>query len=188
MAQVYAIVHDGTNCLVFKKKEHGYFFDGKAVVPIVLNGAGAYCFPGGRLKEGEKPTHGAIRELKEETGVDITKYEFTTVPTCIKMTDGANTYYGVFYFMEADFDEVVKKCQTNLDKANAKAKYLKENKIISGVVVGDTGSIIDNELSKKLKIMSLNDTITDGETFLKGNKNTGWFYNLVNEAIANYGL
>lgn len=172
MAQVYAIVHDGTNCLVFKKKEHGYFFDGKAVVPTVLNGAGAYCFPGGKKKGGSNETN-AIREFLEETGMNLSDFAST------KQELARVGYIGVFFNVGGKLTDIKNACQINLDKANAVAKHLKDNDITSGVVIGDTGSIVDNELSKKLKTMSFNDAITDGETFIEGDDNTGWFYDLV---------
>ena len=43
------------------------------------HGSGAWSTPGGHLDHGESPEDCAIREVKEETAVDITRVEFRAV-------------------------------------------------------------------------------------------------------------
>ena len=42
---------------------------------ILAYGNDCYQFPGGHLEKNEKAEDGLIREVKEETGIDISKYE-----------------------------------------------------------------------------------------------------------------
>ncbi len=54
--------------------------DGKVLLGQRLNahGDGTWCFPGGHLEHGETWGGCAIREVKEETGLDIGEPEFVT--------------------------------------------------------------------------------------------------------------
>ena len=40
------------------------------------HGAGSWSFPGGHLEFGETTEHGAARELREETGIDLPRVSF----------------------------------------------------------------------------------------------------------------
>jgi 8-oxo-dGTP diphosphatase len=44
-----------------------------------VHGAGSWSTPGGHLEFGESPEECAIREAKEETGVDITDVKFRAI-------------------------------------------------------------------------------------------------------------
>ena len=83
--QVYAIVYcpETNEVLVCRKKKIGCFFQndlpknryGKySDCARSLNGGGRCCFPGGKLNDRENSRNGAVREFKEETGVDLSQY------------------------------------------------------------------------------------------------------------------
>lgn len=55
--------------------------DGKVLLTKrkVAEGSGMYGFPGGKREKGEKPEKAAIRELKEELGINISNIKRITV-------------------------------------------------------------------------------------------------------------
>jgi 8-oxo-dGTP diphosphatase len=53
-----------------------------------VRGAGTWSTPGGHLEYGESPEECAIREVKEETAVDITGVEFKAVTNDIFEVEG----------------------------------------------------------------------------------------------------
>jgi 8-oxo-dGTP diphosphatase len=48
----------------------------------VFRSAGEWCLPGGKLEWGESIEHGAIREVKEETGITISAPQVISVHNC----------------------------------------------------------------------------------------------------------
>jgi 8-oxo-dGTP diphosphatase len=52
------------------------------------HGAGTYALPGGHLEFGETPEYCAIRELLEETGLDIAEPKFLTATNDYMPTEG----------------------------------------------------------------------------------------------------
>jgi hypothetical protein len=123
---VYAIVHDATQCLVFKKKKYGRYFqyhDPNAQIQFdlkfgngkKLRGSEAYCFPGGGLKGGEAALTGAIREFKEETGFDLGGTPYTTIENNFTFNGGNDTVHAVFFDVSANnFNTIHTTCGANL--------------------------------------------------------------------------
>ena len=70
--QVYVVVWQTINqctwVLVAKKKVTGDRFGGQRRKPIILNYAGQWVFPGGKVEKGETSDQAARREFFEETG------------------------------------------------------------------------------------------------------------------------
>lgn len=70
--QVYVVVWQkfgqSKRVLVAKKKVKGARFGGQATTPTILNYAGQWVFPGGKVENGETPEQAARREFFEETG------------------------------------------------------------------------------------------------------------------------
>lgn len=64
--------------------------DGKLILLKRLNvhGAGTWSTPGGHLDFGESPVECAIRETKEETGIDITNVRFLGITNDLFETEG----------------------------------------------------------------------------------------------------
>lgn len=66
-------------------------------------GAGTYCLPGGHLEYGELATEGAIRELKEETGLIAKIMEFVNISnTMLSALDGS--HYIHINFLVKEFE------------------------------------------------------------------------------------
>jgi 8-oxo-dGTP pyrophosphatase MutT (NUDIX family) len=70
--QVYVIVWQKIGqhvaVLVAEKKVAGARFGGKITEPSILNYAGQWVFPGGKVEGGDTPEQAAYREFFEETG------------------------------------------------------------------------------------------------------------------------
>jgi len=140
MPQTYISVIDTEgNVLVARKKVYGTFFKGKPInketPPYqVLNGAGQYVFNGGKLDYGEKPEAGALREFKEETGIDL-----ETIGGKILKTEKINNafYFTVFCLSSEKLNEFAESINGNIHK-------------------GLDGGIIDDELSEVCVVKIIN--------------------------------
>ncbi|MCF7865745.1 MAG: NUDIX domain-containing protein [Candidatus Pacebacteria bacterium] len=70
-------------------------------------GAGTYCVPGGHLEYAELANEGAIRELKEETGLVAKTMDFVNIAnTILSAVDGSH-YIHINFLVKA-FDGEVK--------------------------------------------------------------------------------
>jgi len=65
-------------------------------------GTGMYSVPGGKVDFGETPVQAAIREVKEETGLDITNARFTGKVTNDYFPDQGKHYINLFYTATTD--------------------------------------------------------------------------------------
>lgn len=54
---------------------------------------GKWTNPGGHLDEGEDPVHGAIREVKEETGLELDAHQLSSIGNIV-VKDGKIRVYG----------------------------------------------------------------------------------------------
>lgn len=67
-------------------------------VLVVSRKGGGYGFPGGKVDEGERIVDGLIREVKEETGLDVTDY-------ALLGTESFDNYRVFYYYIDiADYD------------------------------------------------------------------------------------
>lgn len=111
-----------------------------------------YQFPGGHLKENESLENGLIRELKEETGIDISDFDLNPFMRMIYYTDNyrntgkirKNLLY--FYLIKTDKKPIIE--NTNLDDFEKDNNY--EIKMIDLDKVKDIliKSIPDNPINK----------------------------------------
>lgn len=174
---VYAILHNGTNCLVFQKNRAACFYGGKALENALSipenHGAGLPCFPGGELNEGETVFAGATRELKEETGVDLSEKvlfcsEFKTIQ------GKSRKFYGVFFHI-SDLAAAHAICATNLGEAERIAAAIAAHSYTDEKIEIGSG-LIDNELSPEVGITPFADAKA---LFEKTGDITGWFAELI---------
>jgi 8-oxo-dGTP diphosphatase len=77
----------GVTVLVFSKEKINYVLMGKR---LNKTGYGMYAFPGGHVEFGESFIQTAIREVKEETKLDIENVELIKILNCI---DKVNNYH-----------------------------------------------------------------------------------------------
>jgi 8-oxo-dGTP pyrophosphatase MutT (NUDIX family) len=180
---VYAVVYSSAvkKCLVFQKKERGYYFglkpDGTSATFLLggkpLNGGGKCCFPGGGLKDKEDPLYGAVREFKEETGVHLDAYGKKLV------SFEEQVYHAVFFDVDGAFDGIFNQCQKNI-RAKESAlgeldSYSTDNKLS---FLRKKTVIEDDELASVEQVM-LDELKTRPETVFPNNETTGWFHNIV---------
>lgn len=182
MAQTYAIIHDGTNCLVFQKNARSYFFQSvptAAAGVAIQNGPGSRCFAGGRLNGGEAPATGALREFREETG-----YTFGAgVIAATNVVNGPQgqarpQYYGVYFRVTpANLAAILAQCQANLTAASTMAGNIQGGRITTPVQFAANvhGGVEDNELNAQ--VVSV--TYAAALAYFPDDQITGWFRDLV---------
>lgn len=76
----------------------GVFREGRVLIAerLVEPAKGLFTFPGGRVELGETLAEAALRELKEETGVEARIVGFVDhVETVVRGADGAPTFHAV---------------------------------------------------------------------------------------------
>ncbi len=85
--------------------------DGKVALGKRKNaaGEGEYGLPGGHLEEGEKLVDTAIRELKEETGIDVTEKDLELV--CVVDDLRQEKHYVHIAFELKDFQGDLELCE-----------------------------------------------------------------------------
>ena len=66
------------------------------------HGSGTWCFPGGHLEYFESLTKGALREVKEETGLDIDLIDTYPIATTNNIFSDENKHT-VTLFLRADY-------------------------------------------------------------------------------------
>lgn len=89
--------------------------DGKiALIKRVRNNHEYYVFPGGGIEEGETPEEAAIREIKEELGIDIEIEKLLTTLTF----NNRLQYYFIANYISGEFGtgEGEEFIHTNLDR------------------------------------------------------------------------
>ncbi|MBQ6304030.1 MAG: NUDIX domain-containing protein [Clostridiales bacterium] len=66
---------------------------------------GEWCVPGGALELGEEPEEGLLREVKEETNLDITEYEFFKVKANVHLVypNTDEVYYTDFVYIATGY-------------------------------------------------------------------------------------
>jgi ADP-ribose pyrophosphatase YjhB (NUDIX family) len=87
---------------------------------------GTFSIPKGRIKKGESKKEAAIRETKEEVGININKYMIDNKKKCIKYKDKkGKTYKKVYYFVvELSFlKDYIPKEQLQLEEVDHAAFY-----------------------------------------------------------------
>ena len=86
-----------------------------------------YQFPGGHLEKNESLTEGLIREIKEETGIDLSDYNLTPFKKIIyyvkNYRNTKKTRKNELYFFLIKTDEIFNKEKTNLDKFEKENNY-----------------------------------------------------------------
>lgn len=86
-----------------------FYTDDDRVLLLKANYKPYWSFPGGIVDKGETPLQAAVREVREETGLEINPGDLTFSLVSVRMSDIAYTYQFVFE-MEVDaamFDSIV---------------------------------------------------------------------------------
>lgn len=108
----------------------------KNEILLVLHNAGHWDFPKGHVKEGETEVQTAIREVKEETNIDVEvneKYRYTT-----QYSPEENVMKEVVYFLakninnnkEAQLEEVSEVEWVKFEEAIKKITYITSKEIL----------------------------------------------------------
>lgn len=176
--QVYAIVYcpETNEVLVCKKKTIAYFFKKELKgrgISLTKKGGGKYCFPGGGLDNGEDPRAGAVREFKEETGVDLKHYHSEVEP----MEISKPAYKGiVFMFSQHVFSEIMAAVSSNLN-AKPNQRPLSQQDV-------DKSPVEDDEL-ESVECKKVEKCMGYGVFEKERGSSTDWFYDMCSWLIAN---
>jgi 8-oxo-dGTP pyrophosphatase MutT (NUDIX family) len=173
MPQVYAMIYDQRgNVIVFRKNTTGYFFNKKPIQRgKPLNGAGQYCFPGGRMDGSDGIVDGALRELFEETTIGGANLVATPDP----YSDEGIHYYGVYLRVPNGNIHVL---SARINACLRTAERVKEQ-IRTSTFDGEWPDNCphDNELAS-CEVVHINQLMRGGR-FVDKNPSTGWFYKIV---------
>lgn len=122
-----------------------------------------YQFPGGHLEKNETLEDALIREIKEETGIEINK---TNKEPFMKITCYSKNYRDTnknrrndIYYYIINTDKQYNKSKTNLDKQEIENNFIVENIplakveeiLIKSILDNSINEIIVNEMLKVLK-------------------------------------
>jgi 8-oxo-dGTP diphosphatase len=79
-------------------------------------GAGEYSLPGGKVDFGESPVQAAIREVKEETNLDVFCVEFTGKVSNDYFPENGKQYINLFYVATATNPEELQIAESEKEK------------------------------------------------------------------------
>lgn len=121
--------------------------DNKVVVTKYKKGnrkEGYYDIPGGKIEEGEIPRQTAIREMKEETGIDIKNLKYKGIMTI----EYPNRKFLFDVFISNECEGEPQEFEENTSEWIDINKLLKQEKILSNIMILDRffikGLIDDN--------------------------------------------
>ena len=115
---------------------------------------GTYQFPGGHIEKGEKLIDGLIREIKEETGINIKDktlkpFEKITYYSKNYRNTGINRQNNIYYYIIYT-NEKYNKSNTSLDKLEQAGKYTIKSFPLENVENILLNSILDNPINKTI--------------------------------------
>lgn len=94
----------------FRIAAYGIIVNKGKILLVNVKSTGKYFFPGGGVNLGEKLENGLIREIKEETGIDVTVEKFIDFKETFFYYDPHDLYfqnYGFFYLCKALNQEII---------------------------------------------------------------------------------
>lgn len=179
----YAVIYDMTgNVIVSLKNTSSFFYSGvrSSAGKPVKNGGGFYCFPGGRVKQGEYPSAGAARELYEETRYDSMNLvnDLTNFAAWGQDNRGKAEYHGIYFNVPASLN-INNICAS----INSTLQYAASVVNNPGTPVGVdwTQCPIDNELAS-CQVVPINTLLAPNNMYFSPtSKVTGWFYDIVSD-------
>jgi 8-oxo-dGTP pyrophosphatase MutT (NUDIX family) len=184
---VYAIVYDSTTgrFMMCKKNTHGYFFhnnNGGGNIyqsPKPLHGGGDYAFPGGKLDRDHEVVLEALRELREETGIDLSS-SYRAMPI-VHGEDKKYQYIGVCFDVKSKLDSIKSLIDINLKEGRCAAEAIENGKFTGSyqqLFSSYSKAPADNELSCA-EIWSFKE---QQQQILKLDRdNVNWFYHILVE-------
>lgn len=113
--QVYILLIDDSKAIIPKKAEKNNLWQGQqSTRPVIVNQAGQYALFGGRVEHGEDIKIAAIREVIEESGVDIGQYNHKVS----KLLETVNYTCLMYTFSGEDFQKIHERIADNLRTRN----------------------------------------------------------------------
>lgn len=127
--------------------------EGKVQVLLTKRGPNMYvpnkwCIPGGHIDDNEVPMDGGIRELKEETNIDVSPIKSNLKVLDIHPISEIRKGYGITYtcVLPPDFKYTLKPQSEEISEI----KWFYENEIPHDQMAFDHGDIVDG-LMKRIK-------------------------------------
>lgn len=115
------------------------------------NKDGYYDIPGGKIEEGEFPEQTAIREMKEETGMDVKELKYKGN----MIIEYPNRIFDFDVFLASDSEGETQEFEENTSEWIKIQELLQKEKILSNIIILDRffiNGLIDNDYNFKIHI------------------------------------
>ena len=115
------------------------------------NKDGYYDIPGGKIEEGEFPEQTAIREMKEETGLDVKELKYKGN----MIIEYPNRIFDFDVFLASDSEGETQEFEENTSEWIKIQELLQKEKILSNIIILDRffiNGLIDNDYNFKIHI------------------------------------
>lgn len=157
MIKYKEVQKSGFGCGIIIKKDDKYLMGKRSM--NCDSGQGLFGFPGGKIEIGETPVEAAIRELKEETNLDVKEENLIFLGTFVNSNSGTD-----FVFTVNEYENELIKQDEEVDYFDWKSheEILDENDIFPESVTSD---ILYNEISINNKEVNDNDKMFESDKF-----------------------
>ncbi len=138
-------IRKAVKCLIIK--------DGKIVIIKYLKGnkIGYYDIPGGKIEDGETPDEAAIREVKEETGMEVSNL----VKKGIFEVEYLDRKFYFDVFLAKKYEGIPENFEENISEWMEINKLLNKENILSNILMLDKAfnkSILDEKYNFHIKV------------------------------------
>lgn len=111
--------------LSFKLRANGIIIKDNKILVVMINNSGFYCLPGGHVELNEDSKTAVVREVLEETGVNVSSDKLIAIAENFFPGVNSNRMHeiGIYYTLKTD-DEIEFKDHTKIENDKGKETRL----------------------------------------------------------------